>query len=114
MIWTGGALLKDSVITKTGSQTDIPATLLSQFGLSHDEYTYSKDLLNPNGPAFAFYAFNNGFGFKTDTSFVIWDNDYNRNIEKSGNHAGLCYCRRESFFTGFIGRFLVKIMSHHV
>jgi len=78
MIWTGGAVLKDTVISKTGSQVDIPATLLSQCKLKDKEFKYSKDLLDPGGPSFAFYAFNNGFGFVTDSSFLVYDNDFEK------------------------------------
>ncbi len=108
MIWTGGALLKDSLITKTGSQTDIPATLLSQFGLPHDEFPYSKDILNPVGPSFAFYAFNDGFGFKTDSSFVIWDNVYNKAIEESGRGTDAAVKEGKAFLQVLSSDFLSK------
>ncbi len=108
MIWTGGALIKDSTVTRTGSQTDIPATLLSQFGFSHEEYPYSKDLFNPGSPAFAFYAFNNGFGFKTDSSFVIWDNDYNKAVERSGREADTAVNHGKAFLQVLSSDFISK------
>ncbi|HYW95069.1 MAG TPA: LTA synthase family protein [Bacteroidales bacterium] len=108
MIWTGGALLKDSVVNKTGSQTDIPATLLAQFGFNHDEYPYSKDLLNAGSPAFAFYAFNNGFGFKTDSSFVIWDNVYGKAIETKGQGVDQAILKGKAFLQKVSADFLKK------
>jgi phosphoglycerol transferase MdoB-like AlkP superfamily enzyme len=64
MLWLGGALnVQDTIISKIGSQTDIAATLLNQLHLDHKQFTFSKDLLNPNSPEFAYYAFNNGLGY---------------------------------------------------
>jgi phosphoglycerol transferase MdoB-like AlkP superfamily enzyme len=64
MLWLGGALnVKDTVIDKVGSQTDIAATLLSQLNIDHKQFTFSKDLLSPGSQDFAYYAFNNGLGY---------------------------------------------------
>ena len=80
MFWTGGAVLKDTLINKTGSQVDIPATLLGQFHLDHSKYKYSRNLLDPNSPPFAFYAFNNGFGVKDSVNSLIYDLSYNKTL----------------------------------
>lgn len=84
MIWTGGAVQNSKKeINKIGSQVDIPATLLSQFKLENSDYPFSKDLLN-DGEGYAFYAFNNGFGFATDEGYVIYDNDFNKCLLSQG------------------------------
>ena len=79
MLWTGGALLlKDSTIHTAGSQTDIPATILSLFGYDYSMFDFSRNLLNKNLNDFAYYAFNNGFGCITPSGYVIYDIDFNK------------------------------------
>jgi len=43
--------------TKVVSQVDIVATLLSQLNLKHDEFTWSKNVLNPYTKEFAYMVF---------------------------------------------------------
>jgi phosphoglycerol transferase MdoB-like AlkP superfamily enzyme len=81
MIITGGAIKPEwrgKKVNRVGSQTDIAATLLGQMGQSAKQFVYSKNLFNAASPAFAYYAFDNGFGLVTDNSWVIYD--YNRNM----------------------------------
>ncbi len=75
MLWLGG-VLNDSiqVVERIGSQIDIPATVLSQLDYTYEEFTFSKDIFSEDYSAFAFYVFNDGFGFITDTTKVIYDN----------------------------------------
>ncbi len=73
MLWVGGALTKHGLrISKIGSQVDIPVTLLDQLGLKGD-FPFSKDLLSDKSKSFAFYTYNEGFGFITDSSAVGFD-----------------------------------------
>ncbi len=74
MLWLGGALqVKDTVITKYASQTDLPVTILRQLDIESD-YPFSKDIFDAGSQSFAFYAFNDGFGFMTDTMELVYDN----------------------------------------
>jgi phosphoglycerol transferase MdoB-like AlkP superfamily enzyme len=73
MLWIGGALSeRDIRITKLGSQVDIPTTLLDQLGIP-GPFPFSKDLLSDQSKSFAFYTYNEGFGFLTDSSAVGFD-----------------------------------------
>ncbi len=65
---------KGKKIETTGSQTDIPATLLAQLNINYGEFKFSRDLLNPQAKAFAFYNWDNGFGFATPEATVSFDN----------------------------------------
>ena len=47
-------------------------TLLDQLGLTGNFY-FSKDLLSEQSKSFAFYTYNEGFGFITDSSAVGFD-----------------------------------------
>jgi phosphoglycerol transferase MdoB-like AlkP superfamily enzyme len=73
MLWVGGALENKGIrIEKLGGQVDIPATVLSQLGLI-GSFPFGKDLLSDKSKSFAFYTYNEGFGFITDSSSVGFD-----------------------------------------
>jgi phosphoglycerol transferase MdoB-like AlkP superfamily enzyme len=74
-------------ISKLGGQTDIAATLLSQLGLPHDEFKWSKDLLNPQSKDFAFFDWDNGFGFMLPQQSVSYDNSGRRIVYTSNKNA---------------------------
>ncbi len=46
MIWTGGAVRGHRVVDLLCNQTDLPATLLGQLGLPHDDFRFSRDVLS--------------------------------------------------------------------
>ncbi len=73
MLWLGGALnIRDTIIHKIGSQTDIPLTLLNQLDLPGEDFKFSKDLLSEDSKSFAYYTYNDGFGFLYDSSFSVY------------------------------------------
>ncbi len=61
-------------IEKTGSQTDLAATLLNQLSIDPHRYKWSKDLLNPGTKEFGFFNWDNGFGFATPEQIISFDN----------------------------------------
>jgi len=84
MLWVGGALSKKSIrIDKLGSQVDIPITLLNQLGLS-GSFPFGKDLLSDESNSFAFYTYNEGFGFITDSAAVAYDQKLKKPVLKEG------------------------------
>ena len=66
--------LKGTKISKIDSQTDLISTLLKQVNMYASRYTWSKDLLNPSTPEFAFFNWDNGFGFATKDQVISYDN----------------------------------------
>lgn len=90
MLWIGGALKEAKVIDTYACQTDLVATLLHQMNLPHDEFTFSKDIFNPSFPKYAFYTYNNGFGFLDQTGISVFDNEGERSIlEEPTDEQGL-------------------------
>ncbi|MBB4036384.1 phosphoglycerol transferase MdoB-like AlkP superfamily enzyme [Dysgonomonas hofstadii] len=85
MIWLGGALQQHEVVSDFTSQNDLAATLLSQLGIKHDEFKFSKDVFNPDTHKFAFYSYMNGFSMIDSTGVVTYDNDRNEVIRQEGN-----------------------------
>lgn len=73
-LWIGGAIKEPVVIDKYINQTDLAATLLNQLDIKKEEFTFSRDFLSTNYSEFAFYTFNNGFGFIDCTGVSIFDN----------------------------------------
>ena len=74
LIFSGGALAIQGKIGTIGSQTDIATTLLDQLHLPVDDFKWGKDLLDSSAKSFAFYSFNNGFGFVTSKGTETMDN----------------------------------------
>jgi phosphoglycerol transferase MdoB-like AlkP superfamily enzyme len=73
IIWAGGAISKPMRVERYGSQIDLAATLLYQLGIDHSDFTFSKNLLNPNNPQFGFFTFVDGFGFASPQREVVYD-----------------------------------------
>jgi len=88
LLLLGGALKAKGPIATLGSQADIAATLLSQLGLSYSEFTFSKDMLNPNVPHFAFSTVPNAFMMKTTDNTVFYNCETNKTILDNGKTPG--------------------------
>jgi phosphoglycerol transferase MdoB-like AlkP superfamily enzyme len=86
MLWTGGALAETGLkVKKTGGQIDIPLTVLKQLGIE-GSFPFGKDLFSDEAKSFAFYSYNDGFGFVTDSSSVAFDNKPRTVVEQAGSH----------------------------
>ncbi len=75
MVWTGGVIARPKRIAAVGQQTDIAATLFGQMGIGHEDFIFSKDMLDGRVPHFAFYSFSDGLGFITDSIAYVQDNE---------------------------------------
>ncbi|MDR0988408.1 MAG: LTA synthase family protein [Prevotellaceae bacterium] len=71
-----------------GSQQDIAATLLAQLRLSHAAFTFSKDMLNPDAPHFAFFTVPDAFGMITADNRLIYDCTSGTVVLDEGTHKG--------------------------
>ena len=85
MLWVGGAVKQPRRIEQVCNQTDLPATLLGQLGIAHDEYTFSRDVLsvtykNP----FAIHTYDDGYTIIDSASFVNYDFISNRVVSNYG------------------------------
>nr|WP_255710089.1 LTA synthase family protein [Pontibacter harenae] len=80
---TGGALAANGLtVDVLGSQTDIATTLLSQLNFPNEEFKWGRDLLAHSPNPFAFYVFNDGFGFITPAGKLTFDNVAKKPITK--------------------------------
>ncbi|MCU4176729.1 LTA synthase family protein [Carboxylicivirga sp. N1Y90] len=82
MLWTGGALsVKDTIINKVGSQTDMVKTLLSQIDVDNSGFPFSKNILDKGAKSFAFFDFPDGMGIVEDSLYQVYDNSIERFIQ---------------------------------
>ena len=88
MIWVGGAIKKPMVVDTYGSQQDIAATLYGELGHPDNYMPFSKDMLDPAVPHYAFFMMNDGFGVKTNKNEVIYDNKQRRTVVSKGKDSG--------------------------
>lgn len=81
MLWLGGAIKTPRRIEQLCNQTDLPATLLGQLGISHDDYHFSRDVMSKSYHyPFAVHTYNNGITMKDSTGFAVFDLNANRII----------------------------------
>jgi len=84
MLWIGGALKEKGIInSKFGSQVDIPETLLGQMEIKGD-FPFGKDLFSDESGSWAFYTYNEGFAFISDSSMAIYDHKLKSTFLKEG------------------------------
>ncbi|MDX9947977.1 MAG: sulfatase-like hydrolase/transferase [Bacteroidales bacterium] len=88
MLWLGGAIQNPGTrMNKTGSQVDFPLTLLNQMELD-GQFPFSKDIFSEESGSFAFYVYNEGFGFITDSSKLIYDHKLGSPVVSEGSDPG--------------------------
>lgn len=88
LILVGGAVKQARKVDAYGSQADIAATLLGQLGLPHEEFAFSKDMLNPASPHFAFFTHPNLFGMVTADNAAVFNCEANAAVLDEGSSKG--------------------------
>ena len=85
MLWLGGAIDTVGVNSKIGGQTDLARTLLNQMEISASDFILSKNLLSEEVDEFAYYAFNDGFGYVEPNGVFVWDHVGQRAVTDTPN-----------------------------
>lgn len=73
MVWAGGAVLRPGVVDEYMSQIDLAATLLAQLHIPYDDFTFSKNVVDPAREHFAYYTFPDGFGYVDREGAAVYD-----------------------------------------
>ena len=97
LLMVGGAVCEPGRVDVYGSQQDIAATLLAQLSLPHGEFTFSKDMLNPDSPHFAFFTVPDAFGFVTPDNQLIFNNEANGIAVDEGPEKGQNLLRGQAY-----------------
>jgi phosphoglycerol transferase MdoB-like AlkP superfamily enzyme len=74
MIWTGGVIKGPIQIKNVFAQTDLASTLLAQLKFANADYKWSKNIFDNKVKPWAFFTFNNGFGYITNKDQILFDN----------------------------------------
>lgn len=87
LLITGGAVRRPMRVDTYASQHDIAATLLNQLGINHKEFVFSKDILDPQAPHFAFFTVPDAMGMADKSGTVIYDNQGAKTVLHRGTDA---------------------------
>ena len=79
MLWLGGAVREPRVVETLCNQSDLPATLLGQFHLNHDAFTFSRDVLSETYTTpTVVHNYNNVQWICDSTGHILYDFDLKR------------------------------------
>ena len=85
ILWLGGALKKQNVIIdKTVSQLDMAGSLMKQLHFSETGFPFGKNVFDSTSKHWAFFTYNDGIGFVTDSSRLLFDNAGKRIVFEEG------------------------------
>ena len=74
MLWLGGAIREPRRMEVLMNQSDLAATLLSQMGISHTDFPWSRNVLSRNySYPFAYSSFPSGILFADSTGVSVFD-----------------------------------------
>lgn len=75
ILWLGGALKKQNIVVdKTVDQLDMAGSLVDQLNFSGRPFRFSKNVFDSTSQHWAFFTYNDGIGFVTDSSRLLFDN----------------------------------------
>ena len=84
LIFAGGALTRTGVDDTYASQIDLAATLLCQLGIDHSEFAFSKNVLDPHSPHFAYISEPGIFGIISEENTYIYNYEAESAIVDTG------------------------------
>ena len=85
MLWLGGAVANPgAVVEKTVSQLDVAGTLAAQTLGQNMYFPFSKNIFDSTAKPWAFFTFNNGFGFVQPDKYFLFDNVSKQVMEQQG------------------------------
>jgi len=86
MLWIGGALKQKNIRINTRcNQTDIARTLLIQMGKDRPAFRFSRNIFDMQEKHYGFFVFYDGFGFVTDSTQQVFNNETRSFVPVNGN-----------------------------
>ena len=109
VLWLGGALKKQNVIIdKTVNQIDMAASLIRQLHFNANSFLFSKNIFDSTSKHWAFFTYNDGIGFITDSSRTLFDNAGKRIVFEEGRstieHEKIAKALMQKVYTDFLKR----------
>ena len=109
VLWLGGALTKQNVvIDRTVNQLDMAGSLLTQLYFSATSFPFGKNVFDSTSKHWAFFTYNDGIGFVTDSSRTLYDNAGKRTVfeerKSSTEHEKTAKALMQKVYTDFLKR----------
>jgi len=109
ILWLGGALKKQNVIIdKTVSQLDMACSLVKQLHFSETGFPFGKNVFDSTSKHWAFFTYNDGIGFVTDSSRLLFDNAGKRTVFEEGKtnseHERIAKALMQKLYTDLLKR----------
>jgi phosphoglycerol transferase MdoB-like AlkP superfamily enzyme len=109
ILWLGGALKKQNiVIDKTVSQLDMAGSLSQQLHFKTEAFIFGKNVFDSTSKHWAFFTYNDGIGFVTDSSRTLFDNAGKRIVFEEGKstneHERIAKALMQKLYTDFLKR----------
>lgn len=97
LLIVGGAVKNPKRIDAYASQIDIAATLLGQLNIPHSDFIFSKNILNPASPHFAFFTYPDLFGMITPDNQLVFDCEAGQIVTDEGEAKGVNLKKGQAF-----------------
>jgi phosphoglycerol transferase MdoB-like AlkP superfamily enzyme len=109
VLWLGGGLKnKNIVIDKTINQLDIAGSLVQQLHFNTNPFLFSKNIFDSTSKHWAFFTYNDGIGFVTDSSRTLFDNAGKRVVFEEGRsdieHEKIAKAIMQKMYADFLKR----------
>ena len=109
ILWLGGALKKQNVIIdKTVDQLDMAGSLAQQLHFKTDPFPFGKNVFDSTSKHWAFFTYNDGIGFVTDSSRTLFDNAGKRIVFAEGKstneHERIAKALMQKLYSDFLKR----------
>src|SRR6186997_3352232 len=109
VLWLGGALKKQNIIIdKTVSQLDMAGSLAQQLHFKTEPFSFGKNTFDSTSKHWAFFTYNDGIGFVTDSSRLLFDNAGKRTVFEEGKtikgHERIAKALMQKLYTDFLNK----------
>jgi phosphoglycerol transferase MdoB-like AlkP superfamily enzyme len=109
VLWLGGALKKQNVVVeKTVNQLDMAGSLIQQLHFNTSPFSFGKNVFDSTAKHWAFFTYNDGIGFVTDSSRLLFDNAGKRTVFEEGKtnteHKRIAKAIMQKVYSDFIKR----------
>jgi phosphoglycerol transferase MdoB-like AlkP superfamily enzyme len=109
ILWLGGALKKRNiVIDKTVDQLDMAGSLVQQLHFKTESFPFGKNVFDSTSQHWAFFTYNDGIGFVTDSSRILFDNAGKRMVFEEGKsnkeHERIAKALMQKLYSDFLKR----------
>jgi phosphoglycerol transferase MdoB-like AlkP superfamily enzyme len=109
VLWLGGALEKQNIIVdKTVDQLDMAGTLVQQLHFRSYPLVFGKNVFDSTSKHWAFFTYNDGIGFVTDSSRLLFDNAGKKTVFEEGKtnpgHEKIARALMQKIYSDFLKR----------